>query len=65
MLDAWDAEIDAEIRRYEAEYRTYADRFETAVRILGKIRRPPIDIQVSADVNPTSCWWNNTAVTNH
>lgn len=63
-LDAWDAEIDAAVRRYETEYRIYANRFQTAVKMLGRSMRPPVDIDVSADANPTSSWWSATAVTN-
>lgn len=63
-LDAWDAEIEAVIRRYETEYRAYADRFETAIQLFGKAMRPRVDLHVSADANPTSRWWSDTAVRN-
>ena len=64
VLDAWDAEIDQLIHRYKAEYRDYADRFMVMATAVAAAMSPTIDVQVVADADPHSPWWNPTTITN-
>lgn len=64
VLDAWDAEIEQLIHRYQAEYQHYADRFTVIATAVGAALIPPVDVHVVVDADPHSPWWDSSAITN-
>ena len=63
-LGAWDDEVESLINRYKTEYCGYADRFTTAAQAAGESLGLVIRVEVLADYDPTSTWWNESATTN-
>lgn len=63
-LDAWDDEIVAVESRYHREYVAYVDRFAAAAEVASHELGYEAGVYIAADTNPSSCWWNESALVN-